>query len=860
MLLFTRYCIPPQTLFLVIIFYLNTPSVFPQPVSTSSKSNISTVPRLGIVPLPQEVTFDEGTFQPSSEGLTFFIESDPYDTIVPQLDTLLPLLGDVIIRVKESSEAQVIIGRADKLSRQIEDERLGEEGYRITVSPKQIVIDAPTQTGVFYGVQTLAQLIKDPALTALPCMVIHDWPAYAFRGIMDDISRGPLPNREYIKQQIRRFASMKLNMMSFYIEHVVRTESHPEFAPPEAISIEEWEYLSDYASRYHIQLVGSFQSLGHFRNILQHPQFSHLGVTERMLYPGKPEAIAFLKDIYREMLPAFNSNFFNINGDEAFDLGRGDTKALSDSIGQAKLYAHHVVPLLEYVIAQGKRPMMWGDIALAHPDIFTYLPEETIILAWDYSAKTSFADWIDPIREAGFSYMVCPGILNSNRILPNFDESLLNIGEFVNEGFEKEALGVLTTVWDDGGRHFFQRDWYGVAYAADQSWHPHRQKDVIFDNRFSRGLYQHSTHYLPQLIHTLNKLAALSPTQKMNNQILWQQTFPEPEASLRLNMQDWETVASILDTAQSILDTAPPYTLKNEHAYWQFTIDQYRYMYQERVTALQTADLYRSASLARSDSTQLLLKQAVHQIDTLGERLTQLKTDFEELWKEENRTYWLRTALSAFEEKASVLADIQERLEIAQTDWQTHNYLPPPTEVRLAVEEHSGNYFSYWLITGPFEIEQEKGPHPDFLTNMEGETQARPFAGEYFKGPNGQTYMWDKYASPRKDQVNLMDYFGTTYTAVAYMYVKLTSPSSQKVRATLGSNDGIVVYCNGEKVFEKYEKRSLIPDEDACILPLEAGTNHLLIKVDQWKGDWGFSFRIPDHIIRSSKYKYTLVN
>ena len=53
-----------------------------------------------------------------------------------------------------------------------------------------------------------------------------------------------------------------------------------------------------------------------------------------------------------------------------------------------------------------------------------------------------------------------------------------------------------------------------------------------------------------------------------------------------------------------------------------------------------------------------------------------------------------------------------------------------------------------------------------------------------------------------------------------------------------------------------HAKRSLIPDEDRFTLELEEGRNHLMIKVEQWKGDWGFSFRLGGVEVRNHKQKY----
>ena len=94
---------------------------------------------------------------------------------------------------------------------------------------------------------------------------------------------------------------------------------------------------------------------------------------------------------------------------------------------------------------------------------------------------------------------------------------------------------------------------------------------------------------------------------------------------------------------------------------------------------------------------------------------------------------------------------------------------------------------------------------------------------------------------------------------VSYAYCRIDVQKNMQVRATLGSNDGIQIFLNGKKVYQNFKKRSLIPDEDEIFLDLVAGKNHLLLKIDQNKGGWGFSFRLPDVAVRNHKQKYRIV-
>lgn len=818
-----------------------------------------------IVPLPQESEFRNGSF--SMPDRPFFRLS------LPEADEILrEQLAEINGRETEDPRPAIWLGipEHDKEFKLVcksvgiqEMDKWGKEGYSLVVLPKQIIVAAHTPQGVFYGLQSLLQLRRAYLPGHIPCMKITDWPDFEFRGVMDDISRGPLPNLDFMKAQIRRYASLKLNRATFYIEHIIRTQKYGDFAPQDGITIAEWKELSSYASKYHIALIGSFQSLGHFSNILSFPQYAHLGATNRMLKPADPAVIQFLTDIYSEMYPAFSSDLFAINCDEAWDLGRGNQQALAASIGVGGIFASHVNPLIKHVQAHGRRPLMWGDMVLAHPEVLDLIPKETIIGTWEYSAFTSFASFIDPFKEKGFDFIVCPGVLNSNRMMPDFGETVVNIQNFANEGLEKGALGVLNTVWDDGGSHFFNRDWYGVFYGADQSWNPNREELMEFDRRFSLAGYADHESRQPQFIHMMNGLAELAPTQEMNNDMLWQTLLPARGEQVQLNMSGWTEAEAQLEEAGVLLRPMYKKTFGDEWAYWKFTWDLYMAVVESRKKVIRAAAEYNQACKYQSqnrDSTVYFLKLSLRHIDEITAEWTRLRSEFQNLWLEENRSYWLDHALKPYDQRLADLHETVELLEEAGRLIMAGNFLPPPSEVRLAVSETAGQFFTFWLTTGPFHIEKPHIPQADFLTDMGGEKMAKPIPGQLFQTPDGRTLMWDKHASLLSDKVDFTTVYEKNTEAVAYAYCRIESPKTENVRATFGSNDGIEVFCNGELVFQKLAKRSLIPDEDECLLPLIEGNNHILIKIEQWKGEWGFSFRLPDKIVRNHKQKYRILD
>jgi hypothetical protein len=691
-------------------------------------------------------------------------------------------------------------------------------------------------------------------------MEIRDWPSIPFRCVMDDVSRGPIPTNKFLKEQIRRYAGMKINNMSFYIEHVVETEKYPDMAPSGGgISIKEFKELSDYAAAYQIELVGNFQSLGHFSNILSLPQFRHMAATERMIDPLNPEAIDFLGDIYREMAPAFSSRYFTPNLDEAWDLSRGGLTGAAAQLGPARIYADHVISVDSMLRALGKKTIIWGDIVLEHPEILEMIPKDIVMGAWNYSPSESFARFIDPLTKAGFDFTIAPGVLNSNRLIPDFRMTTTNIRNFINEGYEKGTIGVYFTAWDDGGLHFFSHVWYGVAYNAEQSWRPNHDPLEEFDQRFSRGIYGDQQNLVPRALFTLNHLTDLAPTFEMNSNVFYKALVPERGGKVTFNAPAWLEVKQWAEASREILDGQSEGAFAGDLDYIRYTTGQYGFLADSRRELLEAAAAYnRACVLQRGDRPAALeeLKHARELSAGLNLRIDHLAEDFLSLWDRESRLYWRDRAEEDFAQHQDAFTDQLQLLDAAIGNFEAGSYLPPPSEVRLDIRPQEGQFFQFWLLCGSFHLDSFDEYPPDFLTPIGGEAQARPFPGMTFKDTTGKERMWIKYDSPKLGEIDFQTIFEPKYTAVAYAYCTITSPDKREVTALLGSNDGVTVYCNGKEVHHVHGKRSLIADEDEIPLSLEKGKNHIMIKVEQWKGGWGLAFRLKDVEVRSHKQKY----
>ena len=142
----------------------------------------------------------------------------------------------------------------------------GDEGYRLEVKSGGATITARTGAGVYYGVQTLRQMIEPEGV---PVATIDDRPALRWRGVHDDISRGPVPTVDALKRRIAILAEFKVNLYALYSEQAIAYRSEPLVANPGgAFTPEELRDVAAFAARHHVSLLIEQQVFGHLDRLL----------------------------------------------------------------------------------------------------------------------------------------------------------------------------------------------------------------------------------------------------------------------------------------------------------------------------------------------------------------------------------------------------------------------------------------------------------------------------------------------------------------------------------------------------------------------------------------------------------------
>jgi hypothetical protein len=340
------------------------------------------------------------------------------------------------------------------------------DAFRLIISCDAIRIEAARASGHFYGRQTLAQ-IRHQFPSALPCLDILDWPDYFARGFYHDVTRGKVPKLKTLLALADKCAHYKINQLQLYVEHTYAFKRHPEvWRGADPLTADEIRKLDAHCAKRHIDLVPSFSTFGHFYTWIRTEKFQHLNELERdvsgdpfnwhdrmahyTLNCQNPESIALVREIIQEVRPLFRSGYFNLCADETFDLGRGKNKALAEKLGTGRLYLGFLKKIIQAVREAGAIPMFWGDVIGHYPELIGEIPQDAIVLDWDYSARLE-SNKAELMQKSGRAFYICPGVSGWNKWLNDYGTAHRNITRFARLGKKHGASGLLNADWGDFG-------------------------------------------------------------------------------------------------------------------------------------------------------------------------------------------------------------------------------------------------------------------------------------------------------------------------------------------------------------------------------------------------------------------------
>ena len=238
----------------------------------------------------------------------------------------------------------------------ISDAGIHPEGYVLEVKPEIVTVSASTATGLFYGLQSLLQLMKpdERGGWTVPAVTVKDSPRFGYRGFMIDVSRHFRP-KEFVKKQIDAMARYKLNRLHLHLTDAagwrIEIKKYPRLTSfaawrPEAewkkwwntaggrkyceredpaaqggyYTQEDIRELVRYAAERHITIIPEIEMPAHSEEVLAaYPGLSCAGEPYKGsdFCVGNEETFTFLENVLTEVMALFPSEYIHIGGDEA---------------------------------------------------------------------------------------------------------------------------------------------------------------------------------------------------------------------------------------------------------------------------------------------------------------------------------------------------------------------------------------------------------------------------------------------------------------------------------------------------------------------------------------------------------------
>lgn len=424
-----------------------------------------------------------------------------------------PVMGDILsgLIIDDESAAGSLTLILDKSVNNIPS----GEGYIMTILNDRVEIKSGGEAGLFYGCQSLEQLLEDARdlNKPVPSCKITDYPALAYRAVHFDLKHH-LDHMNYYYESIDRLARYKINAVVIEFEDKLRYRRQPLVGAPQSISIEEMAALTGYARKRHIEITPLVQGLGHATFILKHQEYAglrELSWNTWAFCPLNEGTYQVLFDMYRDAIDATpGSKYLHIGGDEAGNIGLCPRcKPMADKEGMLSVNLYWLKRVCEFAHDNGRIPIFWDDMPLKSGGVYEStwsdevtaeqaekawneglpkldkvlldFPKNCVYMRWNYSMARQPGNILalDWYKKHGLNAMIATATNTEGGMMFQEDErdkgsassGIVSIKSFIELAAEKNIGGMLCTAWDDKSPHM-ENYWRGFIAAAEYSWSP----------------------------------------------------------------------------------------------------------------------------------------------------------------------------------------------------------------------------------------------------------------------------------------------------------------------------------------------------------------------------------------------------
>jgi len=252
-----------------------------------------------IIPQPSSIKKGNGVFG-SKQSMSFSIRGAETDNIAQQFTTGFSNATGIVLKT-EKNNTDIEFHLLDN-----PDNELGTEGYRLTVLPTKITLQANQPAGLFYGMQTIFQLLPKEAeaknglkakdIWSIPAVAITDKPSFGWRGLMFDVSRHFFTKQE-VKQFIDDMVRYKFNLLHLHLTDDqgwrIQIKSLPQLTDIGAwrpVREGKWANSSD-PSPDEPKTYGGFYTHEDIRELVQYAKERYVNILPEIDIPGHSMAM-----------------------------------------------------------------------------------------------------------------------------------------------------------------------------------------------------------------------------------------------------------------------------------------------------------------------------------------------------------------------------------------------------------------------------------------------------------------------------------------------------------------------------------------------------------------------------------------
>jgi hexosaminidase len=565
------------------------------------------------------------------------------------------------------------------------------EAYTIKVTSDGAEIRAKSSAGLFYGVQTLLQLVEGSgAEAAIPEVEIHDWPSLAYRGTMVDMSHGPLPTEEEIKRQIDFLSRWKDNQYFLYSETSIEMQGYPLMSPKARFTSEQVRRIIDYARWRHVDVVPCVELYGHLHDLFRIERYADLAVVPhgQDFNALDPRVMSVVSDWVDQLAQLFPSPFMHIGFDEPYDLQKSSELS---KVPPEKLYLQQLTRVVKLVQTHGKRVLFWADmenVLQKHPEIIPELPPGLIGIPWHDFLEKDYSPWLAPLAAHHIPEFASTYIHNCLSIFPDFNQTFLIIDGILAPARKYGASGMLINLWTDSNQDLYRMALAGMAYGAAAPWQSGPMAREQFFSEYARIVYPPTL--AAEVAPALQEMSdAETLMEKLFGEetmvMMWADPFsPDILEHYRGHHDDLRQVRLLAEQAQERIDHAlalkgDPYSLASLH----LGAEMLDYAGMRYIDALEMAEAWQHMG-ARPGRHQL--ESALHEFcngclvhyaaGDLMDAVTELREDYRTAWLAEYSPYRLGASLGKFDREYLYWYGFSRWLRRLETGFHDGDTLP----------------------------------------------------------------------------------------------------------------------------------------------------------------------------------------